>query len=86
MMLRERSLRSMTMCAAPVTRPLASVNKICKAGHMVIFDEDGSYIYNNTSGEISMLREDDGTYMFDVWIPPKDMRPNEVMKSVHRQP
>ena len=29
MVLREMSLRSMIMCAAPVTRPLASVKKIC---------------------------------------------------------
>ena len=48
MMLREMSLRSMKLCAAPVTRPLASVEKICKAGHMVIFDDEGSYIYNKT--------------------------------------
>ena len=86
MVLREMSLRSMRLCAAPVTRPLASVKKICKAGHMVIFDEDGSYIYNKSSGEINMLREDDGNYMLDVWVPPKDLKPSETMKSFHRQP
>ena len=49
--------------ACDVTRPLASVKKICKAGHMVIFDEEGSYIYNKVTGEINMLREDEGNYM-----------------------
>ena len=53
---------------------------------MVIFDDEGSYIYHKASGEINVLREDDGNYMLDVWIPPKGMRPNEAMKSVHRQP
>jgi hypothetical protein len=86
MLLRERSLRNMTLCAAQVTRPLASVKKICKAGHMVVFDEEGSYIYNKTSGELNMLREEDGNYMLDVWIPPKDMKPSEMMKGFHRQP
>ena len=86
MVLREMSLRSMKLCAAPVTRPLASVKKICKAGHMVIFDEDGSYIYNKASGEINMLREDDGNYMLDVWVLPRDMKPSETMRSFHRQP
>ena len=84
--LREMSMRSLSMCAAPVTRPLCSVKKICKAGHMVIFDEEGSYIYNKASGEINALREDDGNYMLDVWIPPKGMKPNEAMKSFRRQP
>ena len=86
MVLREMSLRSMRLCAAPVTRPFASVKKICKAGHMVIFEDEGSYIYNKASGGINMLREDDGNYMLDVWAPPKNMKPSEAMKSVHRQP
>ena len=74
------------MCAANVTRPLASVKKICKAGHIVVFDDDGSYIYNKITGEINQLRKDDGNYMLDVWIPPKGMKPGDAMKSVHRQP
>ena len=86
MMLREMSLRSMKLCVAPVTRPFASVKKICRAGHMVIFDDDGPYLYNKATGEVNMLREDDGNYMLDVWVPPKDMRPSDAMKSVHRQP
>ena len=86
MVLREMSLRNMTMCAAPVTRPLASVKKICRAGHMVVFDEEGSYIFNKTSGEVKRLREDDGNYMLDVWIPPKNMKPSDTLRSFHRQP
>ena len=64
------SLRMMTFQAAPVAKPLGSVSRICQAGHVVVFDEDGSYIMNKTTGEINWLREDDGNYMLDVWIPP----------------
>ena len=84
--LREMNMKTIRMCAAPVTRPLASVKKICRAGHMVVFDDDGSHIYNKSTGEINLLREDDGNYMLDVWIPPKGLRPSDAMKSFHRQP
>ena len=56
----------MTFQAAPVSKPLGSV--ICAAGHRVVFDEDGSYIENKTTGEMNMLREDNGNYMLDMWV------------------
>ena len=59
------------MQVAEVSRPLASVKRICEAGHVVAFDEDGSFILNKMTGEINQLREESGNYMFDVWIPPK---------------
>ena len=67
---REGSLRRMTMQAAPVAKPLASVQKICDAGHLVIFDNEGSYIFNKHPGVINQLREESGSYMLDLWIPP----------------
>ena len=70
MITRERTLRGMTFQGAPVSKPLASVKKISQAGHMVIFDEEGSFIYDKTSGEVNMLREGSGDYMMDIWIPP----------------
>ena len=27
---------------------------------------------NKSSGEVNMLREEDGNYMLDVWVPPMD--------------
>ena len=66
--------------ASEVSRPLASVKRICKAGHLVVFDEDGSFIFNKMTGEINQLREESGNYMFDVWIPPKS-----TTTSFHRQ-
>ena len=68
----EGSLRMMAFQATPVAKALGSVWKICKQGHVVVFDEDGSYIFNKTSGELNWLREEDGNYMLDVWIPPRE--------------
>ena len=72
MLTKENTKRSMKMQAAEVSRPLASVKRICEAGHVVVFDEDGSFIYNKTTGEFNQLREESGNYMFDVWVPPKE--------------
>ena len=60
----------MTCQAAAVSKPLGSVRRICAAGHCTVFDEDGSYIENKTTGEINMLREDNGNYMLDMWVVP----------------
>ena len=70
MFMREGTMRGMLMRAAPVSKPLASVKKICQAGHTVIFDEEGSFVINKVTGETNWMREDDGNYMLDAWIPP----------------
>ena len=72
MIMREGTSRGMLMRAAPVSKPLASVKKICQAGHAVIFDEEGSFIINKTTGEMNWMREDDGNYMLDAWVPPPE--------------
>ena len=68
----EGSLRSMTFQAAPVDRALGSVKKMCRSGHRVVFDDDGSYVLNKTSGEVNWLREENGNYMLDTWVMPAD--------------
>ena len=70
----EGTKKKMRIQAAAVSRPLASVKKMCKAGHMVIFDDQVSCLYNKSAGEVNNLREESGTYMFDVWIPPAETR------------
>ena len=47
---------------------------------MVVFDEDGSFIFNKMTEEIYQLREESGNCMFDVWILPKS-----TTTSFHRQ-
>ena len=86
----EEPFRGMTFQAAPVSKPLGSVKRICVAGHRVVFDEDGSYIENKTIGEVNMLREDNGNYMLDMWIvPPQTTEwgpmPNNAPPSFGRQ-
>ena len=72
----EGTLRSMRFQTAPVERPLGSVMRICAAGHRVVFDADeGSYILNKESGELNWLREDNGNYVMDTWVPP----PSDIM-------
>ena len=65
----------MKVTAAPVTKPRASVKKICQAGHKVIFDEEGSYIVHKQTGEVNALREEDGNYMLDMWVMPSGQSP-----------
>ena len=60
----------MTFQAAPVSKPFDSVKRICAASHRVVFDGNGSYIENKTTGEIRKLREDDGNYTLDIWVVP----------------
>ena len=76
MVTKEGSLRGMRFQATEkVRKPLAAVKRIVEAGHAVIFapeDMGGSFILNLSSGEENSLREDDGNYMLDVWIPPAD--------------
>ena len=69
---KEGTLRSMKFQAAPVSRPLGSVMRMCKSGHRVVFDDDGSYIENKLTGEINWLREENGNYMLDVYILPNE--------------
>lgn len=70
---REQTTRGMTFTAAGVAKPLASVKRMTMEGHMVVFDEEMSYVYNKKTGELNMLREEDGNYMMDVWVPPPEV-------------
>ena len=60
----------MVFQAAPVTQALGSVKRICQSGHRVIFDDEDSYVQNKITGEVNMLREEDGNYILDAWILP----------------
>ena len=56
----ENTKRCMKMQVAEVTRPLASVKRMCEAGHAVVFDDEGSFIINKSTGEVNYLREEGG--------------------------
>ena len=85
----EGSLRAMTFQVAPVAKPLGSVQRICAAGHTVVFDSEGSYIVNKQIGEFNWLRNCNGNFMLDVWVPPAAIDPYMMGKNeapFQRQP
>ena len=58
----EGSFRAMTFQVAPLAKPLGFVQRICAAGHMVVFDSEGSYIVNKEAGELNWLRHDNRNF------------------------
>ena len=70
---REMTTRGMVFQAAGVAKPLGSVKKMLQAGHRVVFDSEASFILNKATGETNVLREEDGNFMLDVWVPPPEV-------------
>ena len=64
---------------AKVNKILASVSRLVEAGNRVVFDspEVGSYIENVKDGKRTFLRQTNGVYFLDVWVPPF-IKKNEV--------
>ena len=50
---REGTVRSMTYQVAPVEQPLNAVCDLMKCKHIVVFDDEGSFIRNKETGEIN---------------------------------
>ena len=78
----EGTLRGMEQQVADVTKPLEAVRANLRAGHAVIFDDDGSgngtgsFVLNKTTGEINMIRDDGHDYIMRRWIVPPNMVPD----------
>ena len=45
-----------------------AVKRVCKHGNRVVFDDDGSYVENKSTGERMKIEEDDGDYVLDMWV------------------
>ena len=61
--------RDITAQVCDVNKALLSVKKALKAGHRVVFDDDGSYIEENASGEKMWLKEDaNGMFILKLWV------------------
>ena len=50
-----------------VSKPLMSVAKLVKAGNTVVFSPDGSYIWDQATGEYMALEERSGMYTLGLW-------------------
>ena len=62
------STQSMSFRVVDVTKALSSVSKICQRKNRVVFDRDGSYIKNKTSGKRLPMRVESGDCVVDVHI------------------
>ena len=67
---RERTMRGMVFSAAGVKKPLGSVEKMNEAGHIVVFDGPNSFIFHKQTQEVNMMRQEEGNFMLDCWVPP----------------
>ena len=60
-------MRSITAQVADVNTALLSVRKMIKAGHRVVFDDEGSYIEDKESGEWMELRDNGTMFILKLW-------------------
>ena len=77
-MTEEGTVRGIEQQVCDVTRPLEAIRANVKAGHAIVFDDDGSgqgsYMINKMTGEINAIRDDGANYLMRRWIiPPKEV-------------
>ena len=65
-------MKSVVAQVCDVNRGLLSVRKITRSGNRVVFDNEGSYIENKTTGEVTRLKDDGGMYELTMWVKRKD--------------
>lgn len=58
----------MTAQVCEVNKALLSVSKMVRAGNRVVFEEEGSYVEDRTSGERMYMNEVGGMYMLKLWV------------------
>ena len=51
-------------------KAIGSVQRVCDAGHTVVFHSDCSYVYNKHTGETNLMREDQDNDVLDMWVLP----------------
>ena len=54
------------VCA--VNKTLMSVSKMTAQGNRVVFDDDGSYIEDKSSGDVTWMKQVGGMYMLKMWV------------------
>ena len=61
-------LKSIVAQVCKVNKGLMPVKKMCQHGNRVIFDDEGSYIQNKRTGEVTWLREAVCVYQLSFWV------------------
>ena len=65
----EGKTRNITAQVCDVNKALLSVKKVMAVGNRVVFDSEGSYIEDKTSGERMWMVEDKGMFLLKMWVP-----------------
>ena len=60
--------KEITAQVCSVNKALLSVSKAVKAGNRVVFDEEGSYIEDKRTGQVTWLVEEGGMYALKMWV------------------
>ena len=60
--------RGMTAQVCAVNKTLMRVSKLVNKGNRVVFEEEGSYIEDKTTGEVTWMRQAGGMYYLDLWV------------------
>ena len=47
---------------------MLSVSRCVKAGNRVVFDSEGSYVQNKTTGEVNWLTEKGNLWTLKMWV------------------
>ena len=64
----ERIQRCITFRSANVVKPLISMQKVVRAGNVVVLDERNPHIRNTRDGTVIKLDVNNGVYTMDMWI------------------
>jgi len=60
--------RNLTAQVCEVNKALLSVKKIIAAGNRVVFDEEGSFIEDKSTGERMWMKDEGGMFMLKMWV------------------
>ena len=60
--------RCITFRSANVVKPLISMQKVVRAGNIVVLDEMNPHIRNTRDGTVIKLDVNNGVYTMDMWI------------------
>ena len=44
------------------------MKKVCRAGHRVVFDDDGRFVEDKGAGDRMQIEEVEGEYVLDTWV------------------